>query len=107
MPTRKETPRAGWEERNAAAIEHIRHVWDVGVTVGVNPSGLLRTAVELADARTVVTNVAWAVFALEGARHLLKAVNDPDPDAVLYRLASRLVTFSEEMHMSAVTGGGL
>ena len=48
---------------NNYAIAHVKTAWDAGIMVGVNPLGLLRTAVELADARTRVTAVASAVYA--------------------------------------------
>jgi len=84
-------------EKVKSAQKHIRAAWDTAITVGVNPPGLLRTAVELADQRTPLASLTGAVFAAEALRHMLNLGMETGKDPVLVDLYVRAVTLSEEL----------
>ena len=83
----------------AEVVRHIKQARDAEITVGVNPPGLLQTAVELADQRTPQASLAAAVFAAEAARHLL-AEGQPTP--ALFKLQLQAAALSEELRQYVV-----
>lgn len=84
----------------ADAVEHVTKAWDAGITVGVNPPGLLRMAVQLADARQPKECLVAAVYAAEAVRQLLKEAGHVD--SPVGDLAVRAAALSEELQQYAV-----
>lgn len=86
----------------ADAVQHIKRAWDDGITVGINPPGLLRTAVELADQRTPDAALAGAAFAAEAVRHMLAL---PASTPTLFKLRVTAANLSEELQQYVVNHG--